>query len=289
VLDVRNPRRVRRQDPLQVRRGLVVHVEQIKASLPENLRDVVRVGPDLPAEIDGEYGAAAQRAVPPCGDAGGLFRRLGPPGDRPPAFQEERESEGADDVPYGRAVSHPDILVKQNGDVEAAPVNPLEELEETVRPPAPLPPGVEDEDLLHRSCAPHPTDLRTSRNQVGIEPFRAVITNFPHAIVSASYLPSDIMPFADEDYRLNSGPRTGLRPWPAYRRSGTAGAGTCQRDRLIDAYPGFLADRQGRQASEAQVSCGADYGRRPEVDGPYRGDRSRGIHDPRCRPFWAAV
>jgi hypothetical protein len=87
------------------------------------------------------------------------------------------------------------------------------------------------------------------------------------------------MPFGVEDFRLNSAPRTGLRPRPAYRRSGTAGAGICQRDRLIDAYPGFLADRQGRQASEAQVSFGADHGRRPEVDEPHRGDRGRGIHD----------
>jgi hypothetical protein len=66
-------------------------------------------------------------------------------------------------------------------------------------------------------------DFRTSRNRVGIEPFRAEITNFPHAIASASDLPSDIMPFADEDYRLNSAPRTGPRPRPAYRLLGTAG------------------------------------------------------------------
>jgi len=46
---------------------------------------------------------------------------------------------------------------------------------------------------------------------------------------------------------------------------------------------------QKHQASEAQVSFGADHGRRPEVDEPHRGDRSRGIHDPSCRPFLAVV
>ena len=68
-------------------------------------------------------------------------------GIRPPPFQEEREAERADDRSDGGTIALPDVLVEQDGNVETIPVDALEEFEKTVRPSAPLPAGVEEEDL----------------------------------------------------------------------------------------------------------------------------------------------
>ena len=133
--------------PFEVRRRLVVHVEQIELPLPENSRDGFRIGTDPPAVIDGKDGACTQGGAPRRGDSGRLLRRLRPPGDRSPPFQKEREAERADDGSDGRTIALPDVFVIQNGDVEPVPVDPLEEFEKTVRPTAPLPAGVEEEDL----------------------------------------------------------------------------------------------------------------------------------------------